>query len=263
MTADRTAAARNADRAGPQSVGRIFAVLDRLAATPSGATLSELATAARAPKTSLVGLLAGLIAEGCLRRDDARRYLIGPRVQGLAVQVLAGRELVLLARPALADLAAKTGETAVLGALATDADLAVYLDKVESTNPIRYAVSIGERRELYCTAMGKMLLAHFDAERRRRYLRTSVRKRWTSTTIVETDKLEVELERIRRDGLARTEEERFVGASGIAAPIFDRDGVLAGAIALAGPTARMRLGARRNEAELRHAAVEISRLTRA
>lgn len=40
----------------------------------------------------------------------------------LAMRTLAGRELIELARPFLADLAAATGETAVLGALAEDAE---------------------------------------------------------------------------------------------------------------------------------------------
>lgn len=245
---------------GPQSVGRIFGVLDLLASRPTGATLSELAGAIGAPKTSLVGLLAGLVAEDCLRRDELRRYSLGPRIHALAVNALAGRELTLLARPGLATLAALTGETAVLGALATDADLAVYLDRVESANPIRYAVSIGERRELYCTAMGKILLAHFEPDRLKRYFKTSPRKRWTSATIVDAVDLMAEIDRIKREGLARTEDERFVGASGIAAAIYGRGGELVGAIAVAGPTNRMRANAKTNERALRLVAVEVSRL---
>ena len=71
------------------------------------------------------------------------------------MRAMAGRELAALARPILVGLVEATGETAVLGALAPDADLAIYLDKVESANSIRYAVTVGER-ELYCTAMERM-----------------------------------------------------------------------------------------------------------
>lgn len=244
---------------GPQSVGRVFAMLDCIAARQRGMTLSELAAAVGAPKTSLASLLAGLAAEGCLLRDGAARYSLGPRIHGLAMQAMAGRELAVLARPFLRALAESTGETAVIGALAPDAPVALYLDKVESVNPIRYAVAAGERRELYCTALGKVLLAHFDAQRLKRYVETTPRPRFTRRTIVEAGALLKELANIRRDGIARTQGERVPEASGLAAPVFGAGGSVAGALLIAGPSARMRANARRNERLLRAAAAQCTR----
>lgn len=247
-------------RAGPQSVGRIFRILDSIAGERGGATLAELARVTASPKTSLVGLLAGLEAEGCLVRDAAGRYVLGPRIHGLANLALAGREFAVLARPVLRSLVEATGETAVIGALAPDAEVAVYLDKVESPNPIRYAVTIGERRELYCTAMGKALLACFDPVRLRRYLKATPRQRWTGTTITSAADLVAEMARVRSDGVARTNGERVGGASGLAAPIFAADGTAVAALLIAGPSERMRANQRRNERLLRDAAAACSRL---
>jgi len=241
-------------------VGRIFGILESVASERAGATLSELARVTASPKTSLVGLLAGLTAEGCLVRDGSGRYALGPRFQALATQAMAGREFVMLARPVLRSLVEATGETAVIGALAPDAELAVYLDKVESSNPIRYAVTVGERRELYCTAMGKALLAHFEPARLRRYLKATPRQRWTATTITSAADLAAEMARIRREGVARTNGERVGGASGLAAPIFGGDGAVVAALLIAGPSERMRANLRRNEQLLRGAAAECSRL---
>ena len=223
-------------RAGPQSVGRIFAILDAIAGLRGGATLSELARIARAPKTSLVGLLAGLTQEGCLLRDAGGRYTLGPRVHALASRTMQGKDIIAQARPVLQRLVEETGETAVIGALAPDADLAVYLDKVESPNPIRYAVTVGERRELYCTAMGKVLLGHFPPARLREYLRTTPRERWTSTTLTSATDLLAEAARIRREGIARTSGERVAGASALAAPVFGQDGSVAAVLLVAGPS---------------------------
>ena len=260
MTPLRPATSSPARRAGPQSVGRVFAILDAIAVLREGATLSELARIARAPKTSLVGLLAGLTQEGCLLRDAGGRYSLGPRVHALALRTLGGRDLVAQLRPLLQRLVDETGETAVVGRLAPDADLAVYLDKVESPNPIRYAVTVGERRELYCTAMGKVLLAHFPLARLREYLRATPRERWTATTLTSASELLAEAARIRREGLARTNGERVAGASALAAPVFGREGAVAAVLLVAGPTERMRAHARRNEQALRAAAAEASRL---
>ena len=247
-------------RTGPQSVGRVFSILESLAGARSGATLTELALKARAPKTSLVGLLAGLAAEGCVERDGDGRYRLGPRFLSLAMQAVSGRDTIELARPFLAGLVEATGETAVLGVLAPDADLAIYLDHIESANPIRYAVTIGERRELHCTAIGKMLLAHFDDDHLARYFKAAPPKRFTASTVTSRAGLLAEISAIRRDGIARTSDERVIGASGIAAPVYGPDGSLVAALLIAGPSERMRTNARRNEAVLLRAAAECTAL---
>ena len=198
--------------------------------------------------------------EGCLLRDASGRYTLGPRVHALASRTMGGRDLVAQLRPVLQRLVDETGETAVVGALAPDAELAVYLDKVESPNPIRYAVTVGERRELYCTAMGKVLLAHFTAARLRDYLRMTPRERWTATTLTSATDLLAEAARIRREGIGRTNGERVAGASALAAPVFGREGAVPAVLLVAGPTERMRAHARRNEQALRAAAAEASRL---
>ena len=259
MTPLRPVTSPPSRRAGPQSVGRVFAMLDAIALLREGATLSELARIARAPKTSLVGLLAGLTQEGCLVRDASGRYRLGPRVHALASRTMQGRDLIAQARPALQRLVEDTGETAVIGALAPDADRAVYLDKVESPNPIRYAVTVGDRRELYCTAMGRALLAFLAPERIREYLR-SPRDKWTAETLTSAADILAELARVRREGIARTFGERIAGASALAVPVFGRDGAVVAAVLVAGPTERMRLNMRRNEKAVREAAAECSRL---
>ena len=273
-------------RTGPQSVGRVFSILESLAGARSGATLTELALKARAPKTSLVGLLAGLAAEGCVERDGDGRYRLGPRFLSLAMQAVSGRDTIELARPFLAGLVEATARWAfefssapsaimrlmelgippylinatVLGVLAPDADLAIYLDRIESANPIRYAVTIGERRELHCTAIGKMLLAHFDDDHLARYFKAAPPKRFTASTVTSRAGLLAEISAIRRDGIARTSDERVIGASGIAAPVYGPDGSLVAALLIAGPSERMRTNARRNEAVLLRAAAECTAL---
>ena len=80
----QTSIAQSDVRSGPQSVRRIVLILEALCDADDGATLSELAACLGAPKTSLVELLAGLTAEGCLERDTAGRYHLGSRFISLA-----------------------------------------------------------------------------------------------------------------------------------------------------------------------------------
>lgn len=247
-------------RAAPQSVGRIFAILNLLAEGQTGATLSELALGVAAPKTSLVGLLAGLTEEGIVRRDETGRYLLGPAFVSLAMRTVAGRELVSLARPFLSELVALTGETSVIGALATDPNWLVYLDKQESANPIRYAVDVGEQRELYCTALGKLLLAYFDKAALKNYLKSTRRNKFTGTTLTAAAELSAELADIRERGLSRTRDERISGASGLAAPVISGEGKVIAGLLIAGPSERMKKNAKKNEKHLRKVAAELTRV---
>jgi len=238
----------------------MFAILETLADRREGATLSELAARADAPKTSLVGLLAAMVGKDCLRRDASGRYLLGPRVHGLAMRALAGRELPELARPLLKELAEQTGETAVLGVLAADADMVVYVERVESADPIRYSVDVGERRELHCTAMGKALLAHMEPARLGKFLRTARLRRFTPTTVTSVAALRAELAHIRECGVARTRGERVSAASGLAVPVFDCETRVVAALLVAGPSERMRAGERRNTRLLKEAAAALTGL---
>lgn len=251
-------AAEAAPNRGPQSVGRVFAILEYLVANPDGATLSELATFAEAPKTSLVGLLDAMVVEGCVRRDAARRYLLGARTLTFAMRAVAGRQLTELAHPFLVELAEATGETSVLGVLTSDSQHVVYVDKVESSNPIRYAVDLGMQRELHCTAIGKVLLAGFDAARLDRFLSDGPLQRFTPKTIISTSALRAELARVRKEGIARNVGERVRDASGIAAPIFSGEGRVIAALLIAGPSQRMDAHREANERALSKAAAAIT-----
>jgi len=67
--------------------------------------------------------------------------------------------------------------------------------------------------------------------------------------------------RIRREGIARTSDERVTGASGLAVPVYGSGGNVVAALLIAGPSARMRANAKSNERSLRWAAAECTRLS--
>jgi hypothetical protein len=61
-----------------------------------------------------------------------------------------------VARPFLLDLARVTGETVFLSVV--EREEVLYIDKVDSTQAIRYIVDSGTRRPLHCTSVGKLYL---------------------------------------------------------------------------------------------------------
>ncbi|RCW68615.1 IclR family transcriptional regulator [Pseudorhodoferax soli] len=225
--------------AAPQSVDRIFSILDALASAEAGMGLAQLARSLDAPKSSLMSLLVGMAEGGYLRRDEAGVYRLGPRMFSLATRVVGHLRLGELARPTLRWLSEQTGETALLGALTPDRQKVVYLEKVESESALRYTIPIGEQRDLYSTAIGKLLLAYMPASQQEHYLRSVTLVAHTPSTITSVASLRKELAAIVASGISRTHSDRVVDASAIAAPVYGFDGDLLLGVVIAGPTNRI------------------------
>jgi len=224
----------------PQSVQRILGIIDLLSRSPNGEPLAAIARALAAPKNSIVGLLAGMMSSRHVTRDEKAVYRLGPAMYALAGRIRADAKLPGLVRPALERLAAATGETALAGTLAPDAAQLVYIERAESTNPIRYSVAVGERRELHCTAMGKLLLAFMDPEEQVQCLARIKLEPLTRATVTSPKGLQTQLERIRSTGIASTRDERIVGASAFAAAVVDAAGRAVVGLGVIGPSQRMR-----------------------
>jgi DNA-binding IclR family transcriptional regulator len=134
----------------------------------------------------------------------------------------------------------------------------VYVDKVESDHVIRYAGGVGDRRPLHATSSGKAILAFLPVEEREHILGSLTLPRHTDRTVTSLPALRASLEEIRRTGVCVTVDEIVPGASGIAAPVFDRAGRVAGACAIGGPTERVRARVKALAAEVKATAGALS-----
>ncbi len=97
----------------------------------------------------------------------------------------------------------------------------------------------------HACALGKCLVAHVS-DRRAAGLLDAEHAVLTGSTITEPGRLLDELEAVLRLGYAIEDGEAAIGDAGIAAPVFDRDGVI-GAIGLVGPVERLLAPAVREE----------------
>jgi DNA-binding IclR family transcriptional regulator len=152
----------------------------------------------------------------------------------------------------------RTGESAFLATLAADGGAVVFIDVVESDQLIRYTVNVGQRSPLHATSNGKALLAWLPAAEREDALRELPLKRYTERTITTLPALHSALDEIRTTGVSFSIDELVKGASGIAAPVFDRDGRVSGACAVGGPTDRMKPRMRQLAADVKTTARAIS-----
>jgi IclR family transcriptional regulator, acetate operon repressor len=247
-------------RIGHRAANRVVDILELLAASRDGMALREVSAQLEAPKSSLLPLLRALTTRGYLEQVRTGEYRLGPQALVLGAGSAAHLELADVARPALGELMRRTGETVFLGTLAADGASVVFVDKAESEQIIRYSAGVGDRRPLHATSTGKAILAFLPVEQREALLGTLPLARHTERTVTSLAALRGSLEETRRTGVCVSLDELVRGASGVAAPIFDRQGRVAGACAVGGPTDRVRPRLRQLAAEVKDTARRISTL---
>ncbi len=253
---ERRGSAAGAHRAA----ARVLDILELVVTTRDGLALRELSAQIEAPKSSLLPLLRTLAARGYLEQGPLGEYRLGGKALELGMGSPAHRALPEIARPALRALMRRTGETVFLGTLGGAGTAVVFVDKVESEQVIRYAAGVGDRRALHATSSGKVILAFLPLPEREKILRALPLKRYTDQTVTNLPALRAALEEVRQTGVCVNLDELAVGAAGIAAPIFDRNGRVAAACAIGGPTDRVRPRLKPLAAEVRAAARAISAL---
>ena len=176
------------------------------------------------------------MTHGFLIRLEGSLYRLGPKLMMLGKIYERSNSLISIARPILRDLASLTGESTKLFVIQGNKRICLVREK--GPNPLSYHVEEGESFELYAGAGGKVLLAHSSKEFRDQVLGEKVLQRLTPTTIVERNRLEEEFTVIRERGYALSQGELFSEVAGMAAPVFNHDGSVAGALTIAGPIQR-------------------------
>jgi DNA-binding IclR family transcriptional regulator len=229
---------RNRTQPSPiRAVEHCLKLIDALSANEQARGVTELSGELRLAKSTVYRLLQTLVGHGYIVQDPSSgRYRLGLRFLELGAIVLSHLTIQMIAQPYLQRLMEATRETVHLGLL--EGHEVVYADKIECPQTIRMYSRVGRRSPLYCTALGKALLAYQPEEVLRDLLRVGLR-RYTSRTITTARRLRAELQRIREEGYALDNEEFEEGLRCIAAPVRDHaEGVIA-SVGVAGPATRL------------------------
>ncbi len=215
-------------------------IIELLEKERDGLSFGELLDKTGIPRPSLARILNILEAYDFIRNSSEGRYRLGYRLLSLGYTVYSQLDLVSEAKPFLVKLVELTGETAELTVF--DRGEILYIDKVESPEPIRLVARIGSRyKTLHCTAIGKVYLAYMGDDFLESYLSNVGLPSFTEKTITNEEVLRRELEEIRSKGYAFDDEEVRLGVRRIASPVFGSFKGLVAVIGIAGPTFRITL----------------------
>jgi IclR family transcriptional regulator, KDG regulon repressor len=218
-----------------RSIVKALKLLEVLSNGRAGVGVTDLAKSVGMPVSTVHRLLLTLRDSGYVVQDKNERYRLGWKIMAMSRQ--AGPTGVReLARPVLDDLRDTTGETAHLAVF--DGGQSLIVESAESLNNYRSCSPTGYRAPMYCTAVGKALLAFLPQQHCEALFRKKV-KRFTPATITLKSLMKKELETIRRTKLAFDNEEGEKGVRCIAAPIFDGSGAVVAAVGISGPAERV------------------------
>lgn len=226
------------EKGGVQSLDRAFTLLELLCKSPGGLAIHQLTELTGLHKSTVHRMLAAMAERGYVRKMGDGVYRAGMRICELSDYVQQNLDVVELAREPMEGLSRRTGETVHL--VERDGDEVVYIYKVESIHgAIRMVSRIGMRRPMYCTGMGKAILAFQSDEQVLDYWKGTEHESYTDHTIVRQEAFLREIHEIRRRGYALDNEENELGVRCVAAAIPDWQGGVSHALSISAPISRM------------------------
>jgi IclR family pca regulon transcriptional regulator len=211
----------NADPRLSRSMEFGLTILECFSEDRSALGIADLAKIVGLSRATTHRYAATLLVLGYLEQDSRRKYRLARRAGAPGAAVLGAVRLPDGAPAILEDLREQTGHTVSIGLL--DGQRALYIRRLLGHRKGQYEVDrhmgIGVAQPLHCTAIGKALLAALPKQEAARLVRELELARHGPHTITGKRALHAELDRVRGEGWALSDEEHLSGARSIAAPV--------------------------------------------
>jgi IclR family transcriptional regulator, KDG regulon repressor len=205
--------------------------------SPRGLTAKQVAALSRLPVSTVHRFLANLVTAGFLNRDGEGTHHLGIACFSIGQAAVGQLDIRRLSLPYLRELNQQTRETIHL--TVRHGLSAVYVEKLDSPEPVRIHSRIGAAVPLHCTAVGKVMLAYLTPEEQDRIISQIDLKRLTPNSVGNVQELKTELYRVRKNGYACDLEEHELHIRCVAAPIWDHTGSVQSSVSITAPTLRM------------------------
>ena len=215
---------------------RVIQILELLSTAGQPMRLADISRTLEIPKSTLLPILQTMTQSRYLTRDGSDRYSLGIAMVGAAAAAGKLHSPAKCIKACLKDLVEEFSETCYYGVL--EGNRVLYLEKVESPQPLRMLTAIGHRLPAYATGLGKALLTdHTQSQLEQLYPEGLIPL--TEHTIRNIPALVRQLRQAKEDGYAWEIEESTAHIRCFAAPVR-RNGQIIGAVSMAIPLFRYR-----------------------
>ncbi|MGA9543987.1 MAG: IclR family transcriptional regulator [Candidatus Sulfotelmatobacter sp.] len=233
-------------------------LLQLFSESPQGLTAKQVAGRSRLPVSTVHRFLANLEGTGFLNCSGDGVYHLGIACFAIGHVALSQLDIRRVSQPYLQELNRQTRETIHL--TVRHGLSAVYVEKLDSPEQLRIHSRIGAAVPLYCTAVGKVMLAYMPDDEREKLLPQIALQSLTPNTVSNLQELDAELYRVRKNGYACDLEEHELHIRCVAAPIWDHAGSVNASLSITAPVVRMAVTRLRQLAPLiQTAGLQISR----
>ena len=221
-----------------QVLERAFGLLDLLASHQEPVALKTISEQSGLHPSTAHRILNDLTIGRYVDRPEAGSYRLGMRLLELGNLVKARLDVRDAALGPMRELHKITHQPVNLSM--RQGDEIVYVERTYSERSGMQVVrAVGGRAPLHLTSVGKLFLAHDDAQRVRAYAARTGLAGHTRNSITDLPRLERELAHVRSTGSARDDEELELGVRCMAAGIFDDQGQLIAGLSVSAPADRL------------------------
>lgn len=231
------AVSKHADPYQLQSIDRIVAILEMLSESDVPLSLAEVCSRMGLHKSTAHRSLIVLERASLIERTPEGRFRLGLKLYELGNRAVEQIDLRERVQPYFRRLSMEVGETVHLSVL--QKTRVVYLDKVEPNRRVCMTSKTGTSNPVYCTSMGKAMLAFLPEDVRTEIISKIKFNRFTPKTLCSPEALLKSLERVRKRGFAIDDEEIEVGVRCVGVPIFDQNRYPIAAVSVSGPASRI------------------------
>jgi IclR family KDG regulon transcriptional repressor len=242
-----------------QSVQRAIDVLELFHASSLELGVTEISEKLELTKSTVHGIIKTLEHRGYLEQNPMnQRYKLGIKLFELGNLVASNMNITKLAIANIHELVAELNETVHLVVL--EGSHVIYVEKVEAQSALRMYSQLGKRAPMYCTGVGKAILAFMENQRIEQIISSTELTSFTPHTLVTEQAIKDDLQKIRQRGYALDDEEIELGLRCVAAPIFNHEGKVFASVSCAGP--KIRISDEKLDVisqRVKHAALEISK----
>src|SRR5215204_1623365 len=218
------------------SLAKACRILEVFAGQEPELNLSELSRLTNLDVGTVHRLVRTLVGLGYLQRgENAKRYRLGLKVVDLGFNALGRIEVQSLARPILLSLIRPgIGAASVAVMSGTQAQ---YIERVHvGLAAFGIARGIGSRVPVYCSAVGRAILAFLPPKRRLEILSSEDRIKLTPSTVVSIPEIERRLDDVRQQGYVFCDQEIIPGIRALAAPVLNSKGHPVASLSVSAPS---------------------------
>lgn len=219
-----------------KSLAKAMRVLECFSVKAKEMGISEIAQQLGYQKSTIFNILSTFQDLGYVEQNpQTEKYYLSLKIMHFAYIVNSHLDFRRLFQEPLNQIAHEIGEVCYLGIPYERKVL--YIDSAFPQGGGNYRSITGETAPMYCTGLGKAMLAFLPEAEREKILAES-RVKFTDNTITDLSILLENLEEVRKNGFAVDNMEHEFGIRCVTIPVFGVNGEVMAAISVSGPSLR-------------------------